>query len=844
MNKLEKALKYAILFEYMQEKKNQEKSKPLLELEKEVTEILVANGRSFQPFIRTFSYTGENISKVNLGTLVGVFEVDEKSEDSEYIVNFLASVAKKEYFNNPRRGAIESFEGALHKVNLALAELVKHGNVAWLGKFHGALGVLEKNHLHFSVTGDARILLYRNGNLADISEGLASEESKTHPIKTFVEVSSGRLMIEDQIILSSPEIFSLFSLEEIEKNAIRMDRERFSQFLKTALRNELDMSGTLIIDIKKAIPREKEVQKNKPEILPNIHNVFSQSAFDSNTKKDSPVSDETTPSLPDKENIDYIDTKTGHIYVQGETPEDKPDSPLLDTLLTSVKDTSHSLRIFFSSQSKWLRKAKKQSLIAFDSLREQIKITGRQTYRLIRKQWKKKILETKKKEIESAESLHTEALSKGKESSLVPVTDIPKKKLDYPQQIREESEELPVAEPISDQHSEEIPLFLKEKLEKFYREDKLRESQKKISKETNVSHLLERILPSITQFLGTAKNTLRNMFKFDHRVFRLVIESIFILWKNIVSFYKKLEPLQKKIILGGIIGLFLVTFLGAYLYKNISLPENISEEEKEQVPAAPGTQNQNNGNTIDAPTTIASSIGTMASLVILDNETYIVTTNSIFHPRTGRSYSIPSNNNARFASAMDDLRLLFVLTENNTLYAWSPINQSFTENSISLPENAHIENIGTYLTYLYVLESSTDQIYRFPRAESGFGQGVSWLKETLSIETTSKMAVNETIFISSTPNSLQAYFRGRLTRPLTLPESTSITSLYTHPGLQNVYALDKDKKKILVWNQDGAMVAQYSQEKFGEGKSFSVNEQTNELFLITDNNALLSFKLR
>jgi len=231
--------------------------------------------------------------------------------------------------------------------------------------------------------------------------------------------------------------------------------------------------------------------------------------------------------------------------------------------------------------------------------------------------------------------------------------------------------------------------------------------------------------------------------------------------------------------------------------------------------------------------------------IVLDNETYLITRESIYHPRTERSYPIPSGNNARLATAMDDLRLIFILTDNNTLYAWSPINNSFTVNSIALPENSSVESIGTYLTYLYALESTTDQIYRFPRAESGFGPSVNWLKDSAAIEKDSKMAVNETIFLSTKPDTLQAYFRGRLTRALEMPElSISITNLYSHPGLLNVYALDRTNKKVIAWNQEGNLVAQYSHDKFGDGKGITVNEQTNEIFLITDDNSLLSFKLR
>src|SRR3989304_2919038 len=189
----------------MLEKRRSEKIKPPAELEKIITEILVANKRSVLPFVKIFNYSGENITVSQLGALVGVFEIADQSEESAYIVNFLASVAKKEYFINPRRASVESFEAALHKVNLALSMLVKHGNTAWLGKLNGAIASLEKNNIHFSVTGEARIFLLRNDHFSDISLNLASEESSLHPIKPFVEVGSGRLLPGDKIVIASPE---------------------------------------------------------------------------------------------------------------------------------------------------------------------------------------------------------------------------------------------------------------------------------------------------------------------------------------------------------------------------------------------------------------------------------------------------------------------------------------------------------------------------------------------------------------------------------------------------------------------------------------------------------------
>ncbi|HDZ85645.1 MAG TPA: hypothetical protein ENH35_03815, partial [Candidatus Moranbacteria bacterium] len=219
------------------------------ELKKSISTILVANDKDLRPYIELFEYTGENIVQQQLGTLLGTFEIRDDSEDSAYIVNFLTSVAKKEYFINTKRPAAESFEAALHKVNLALSELANHGNVSWLGKLDAAICVLERNYFHFSVAGNAKVLLLRNNIITDISEDLASDESEPHPIKTFTNISSGKLEKDDKLIITGEDLFHVFSLTEIKKGASRFDNEKFVQFIKTALINELEIAGTIIINV-------------------------------------------------------------------------------------------------------------------------------------------------------------------------------------------------------------------------------------------------------------------------------------------------------------------------------------------------------------------------------------------------------------------------------------------------------------------------------------------------------------------------------------------------------------------------------------------------------------------
>ncbi len=842
-----------VYYRRMSERKNQEKIKPLPELEKVVTEILVANGRSVEPFIRTFSATGENVSKVNLGTLLGVFEVDEKSDDSAYIVNFLASVAKKEYFSNPRRGAVESFEAALHKINLALAELVKHGNVTWLGKFHGALGVLEKNHLHFSVTGKAQILLLRNSALADISEGLASPESHIHPIKTFVEVSSGKLKADDQVLFSSPELFALFSLEDLEKSVQRIGKNRFPQFLKTALINELDMSGTLVIDLKESTGKApaKASKNTDSDDTPATNNVFSQSAFFSKSQAEVLSPQTVAPIAPPEETLsqEYTDSKTGHIYVQGDTPQTAGKHPFFEHFHLALLETSHSLGIFFASQGKHLRKIRKQSSLALTAIAQEGGVAIKRTLRALRRNWRRSLIALQKKEAPQVTESRRDIFEPTKQPVSQPARTVDVLLPDFSSEevLSPVSPETPpaVTEEPSIERTEEVPAFIKEKIALFYRR-----KAPAIPEMTDKKNLLAaKVLASLkilsARWWKIAQQKGNTLTKWLVTLWRFILESFSAFVTNISLFYRELLPLHKKIVLGGIFLACSALAVTVFFLRQPKNPENAAPTTPptEQAAAVLSLADENNAHLIGIPIHIATATEKIVVPLILTDTPYLVTTHAVVEATENKTYPLPEGESARYATAMDDLRLVFVYTENRRLFAWSPISHTFVENTLALPEGVTVTSIGTYLTYLYVLDSATNQIYRFPRAVGGFGASVLWLRDTVAIEDTTQMAVNETIFLAPTTSLIRGFFRGRLTVTLQDPKTPlALTLLYTHSRLANVYALDRENKRVLVWNQDGRLLNQYFHEKIGEATALTVNEKNNELFLATDNE-LLSFKM-
>jgi len=219
-------------------------------------EIFFSSDEKNIPFGMTFVYSPENFEQKKLGTVFGVVKISDTSPDSSYVANLLASVIKKEYFSKPDRPPADAFEASLRKANLALSELAREGSVKWIGKLNFAGGALEKNNLHFSKIGTTAILLLRNGAVADIGDGADDElpAPDSHPLKTFSDISSGKIDQGDCLIFTTSDLLEIFSLEEIRQHGRNFPREEFQGILSASLTANSDLSGAIVVNV---VPEEE-----------------------------------------------------------------------------------------------------------------------------------------------------------------------------------------------------------------------------------------------------------------------------------------------------------------------------------------------------------------------------------------------------------------------------------------------------------------------------------------------------------------------------------------------------------------------------------------------------------
>ncbi len=870
------------------------------ELEKKIFPILVVNNSSLKPYVELFEYEPENIYQQPLGSLVGFFEVKEFSEESAYIVNFLTSVLKKEYYINPKRPVTESLDSALHKVNIALSELAKHGNIEWLGKINAAICVLEKNNAHFSVSGDAKIFLFRSKNLSEISEGLASDIVEPHPLKTFVNVSSGRLENNDRLMITSADIFHILSITEISKNFQRFEGDKFVQFLKTALSNQLEMIVSIVVEMIEPVPvpvvktlaRKKSLQ---------AANAFSEQTFANSKSKTNTLAEQealAAPILINENDPEYTDEKTGHIYIQGEA-NDEPESanPQIGLYWDIVKEkisngsyaTKNEIRRRFSlykkqlDRKKELRRIEKEKQAEFDAkekkrleeerILQEIKVQQEltqlevesQRIRLKQEKEDQKIALMQEKtfqaEIAKKRKLEEEnQAQKSREQKLKKIEDVEDEEgqAELPTSALSFLEKLRLAQ-LEQKHNTVIDLSLKSKtpieeivpvmIEKTVIEDTTKEDSK-IEKLKNITkeYSQELLLLSKNLFEKT-KNKTREFSAKKNNQANTDIEkqshlSIAPHFRKISSLFSKFSNKQKLYTIGGLIMVFVVPLFIVHFLNQPKKPTITDLQVTTPIVQANTLANEKNIQ-LDTKSQIALSNAGIISTLITNAGAVAISKNAVTILTSKKEISLPSDSgNAVSATYMSDLSLVLIFTDQNKVISFSPTSLKFINNNITLPTNISEYLLGTYLTYLYILDNKANQIYRYPRAEGGFGEKTNWYKDSTSLANVSALTMDENIYAVKDNNILKLFKGKQLDFKLENSATpVNLDKIFTTIDDQYIYALDSKNGRLVQYTKEGSIFAQYQNESLKSALGLAVDE-TNKLAYITTPTNLLSLPIQ
>lgn len=139
--------------------------------------------------------------KLGMGRLMAVVEIDHPWFSASQIGQTVINSFQRHYFNSDSSSDLINFENAVKATNNLLWQIAQNGETEWVGKLNAVILLAIDETIHFASTGNAKVLLLRDGKMTEINQ--ENDESEPHPLKTFGAITSGVLKTGDMTILTN-----------------------------------------------------------------------------------------------------------------------------------------------------------------------------------------------------------------------------------------------------------------------------------------------------------------------------------------------------------------------------------------------------------------------------------------------------------------------------------------------------------------------------------------------------------------------------------------------------------------------------------------------------------------
>ncbi|MCK5490991.1 MAG: hypothetical protein KAI67_04045 [Candidatus Pacebacteria bacterium] len=760
----------------------------------DIREVVFSNEEG-KSFCDIFIYEPENIEEQSLGSLYILGEVVNFPSNSSYLINLLASIAKKEFYSDSKRSTTESLEASLHKVNSTLSDMTEQGNVDWIGNLNMIFCAYKNDELHLSQSGEIKTLLMRDKQITNIGKNVISE-SNSHPIRTFANIASGELEIGDLVLFATPEIFNVFSTEKLKQLSSSLDIEELAIAVQDEIEKEKDVNtmGLFImkvgeekeegfdhIEIKSQIPVEKV------KIIPTLQKEEKQEENNLSTEE----------TMADNESVNENRISLEDIIKEYETEN-----------LDEFKHTE-------SLVSKFTNKVEKQEKIEFlekNNLNK--KNETRETDEFL------KALD----EIPNV-SLLDNISSKlknmiNKESLLTVVNKIKKfvfnlrkrlKKDDFNQDLPKKSSSLSKRKTIALTTFILIIFVLVGGL--------LAENKKKQDAENfqNYSNLIIKVEEKINQAEFESINS-----PSDARKYLLEARGIFEEKDNSLAgeTYQDLnqkadyliDKIQNQLDILDFVERIESPVLAIDLnqFESMKNSKKIFENNKEYFILGP--DNKVFSEIIFSEKSVGNlDIKNIEKIENLDTSTYMKKTEEII-----------------FLRGKNEIEIL------------NPSKKTVTSENINFTENAFVtKEIVSYSNYLYFLSPETNQIYKYARLTNDFDNGVKWLTEEANINNAVSMAIDGSIYLLNSDGSIDKFRTGNqelFSIEIASNPIPSTSRIYTNSNLRYLYVTDSENKRIILFDKiDGKLIKQYTSEKFDDMKNIIINDKEENIYVLNGN---------
>ena len=187
--------------------------------------------------------------------------------------------------------------------------------------------------------------------------------------------------------------------------------------------------------------------------------------------------------------------------------------------------------------------------------------------------------------------------------------------------------------------------------------------------------------------------------------------------------------------------------------------------------------------------------------------------------------------------SQDDKNII-LLSDTNNFYRYNLTGA--TSPALVLKNSGPVTDFEIYGNNLYTLEPDKNQIYKHAPTGSGFNSGAVWLKSGVSVSGGKTIAVDAGIYLVKDNGEINYFVSGRAqaTSFPALEPALKPIQAYTGADSSYLYLLDKENKRIVVYDKNGNLKTQITSKDFGDLKAMTVVEKEKKIYLLSNNKVL------
>ncbi len=241
-------------------------------LETNVAKIEIGNSKQTTTYVATLAERAPHEHTELFAVISLPLLNPAATADCERIATAIINALRRCYKRTPESS---TFELALGEINDEISKLTALGQHTWIGKISGVIAVREGHTFFAAATGKANVMLLRGDSFNEITDS----NTPKHPLKTFDTFSSGKIKVNDVLIITTAELFNHISIDRAKniliKNSLELAAQEYVRIIEDTAGPEVAF-GTLLLQEREAtFEAEAQFETTQYQTKPSPQNLFA-----------------------------------------------------------------------------------------------------------------------------------------------------------------------------------------------------------------------------------------------------------------------------------------------------------------------------------------------------------------------------------------------------------------------------------------------------------------------------------------------------------------------------------------------------------------------------------------